>query len=52
MIECRQYNELWPEVHMYPEESVKAGADVQAKKIMSIHWGAFKLSQHSWIDPI
>ncbi|NAS32543.1 MBL fold metallo-hydrolase [Flavobacteriaceae bacterium R38] len=52
MIECGQYNKLWPEVHMFPEETAQAGLDVKAKKIMPIHWGAFKLSQHSWTDPI
>ncbi|WP_234974712.1 MBL fold metallo-hydrolase [Tenacibaculum agarivorans] len=52
MMECGQYNELWPEIHMFPEETAQAGVDIRAKKIMPIHWGAFKLAQHSWTDPI
>lgn len=52
MLECGQYNELWKEVHMFPEETAQAGVDINAKKIMPIHWGAFKLAQHSWTDPI
>ena len=52
MIECGQYNELWSEIHMFPEETAQAGKDVKAKRIMPIHWGAFKLAQHSWTDPI
>jgi L-ascorbate metabolism protein UlaG (beta-lactamase superfamily) len=52
MLECGQYNKLWPVVHMFPEETVQAGADLNAKTIMPIHWGAFKLAQHSWIDPV
>ena len=52
MMECGQYNESWPDIHMFPEETVQAGVDVQAKAVMPIHWGAFKLSLHSWIDPI
>jgi len=52
MVECGQYNELWPVIHMFPEETVKAGLDLKAKKTMPIHWGAFKLSTHSWKDPI
>jgi len=51
-MECGQYNNLWPLVHMIPEESVQAGLDIKAKKIMPIHWGAFKLATHSWTDPI
>ncbi len=52
MLECGQYNKLWPTVHMFPEETAQAGADLQAKTIMPIHWGAFKLARHSWTDPV
>ena len=52
MLECGQYNKLWPVVHMFPEETAQAGADLQAKTIMPIHWGAFKLAHHSWTDPV
>ena len=52
MMECGQYNEMWPEIHMFPEETAQAGLDVQAKQIMPIHWGAFKLAMHEWTDPI
>ena len=52
MLECGQYNELWPEIHMFPEETVQAGLDLKAERIMPIHWGGFKLSTHSWKDPI
>ncbi len=52
MIECGQYNELWKEIHMFPEETVQAAIDVRAKKMMPIHWGAFKLAMHSWTEPV
>lgn len=52
MMECGQYNEMWKEIHMMPEETAQAGVDVKAKFIMPIHWGAFKLAMHSWTDPI
>ena len=52
MIECGQYNELWPTIHMFPEETAQAAVDINAKKFMPIHWGAFKLAQHTWTDPI
>lgn len=52
MVECGQYNELWPEVHMFPEQTIQAGLDLKARKVMPIHWGAFKLALHSWKDPI
>lgn len=52
MMECGQYNTRWPDIHMFPEETAQAGLDVNAKAVMPIHWGAFKLALHSWIDPI
>ena len=52
MVECGQYNKLWPVVHMFPEETAQAAVDLKAKKAMPIHWGAFKLAQHTWTDPV
>lgn len=51
MLECGQYNELWKEIHMMPEQTAQAGVDVKAKQIMPIHWGAFKLAMHPWTEP-
>jgi L-ascorbate metabolism protein UlaG (beta-lactamase superfamily) len=52
MMECGQYNELWSDIHMFPEETVQAAVDVKAKRMMPIHWGAFKLALHEWTDPV
>ncbi|WP_418511515.1 MBL fold metallo-hydrolase [Corallibacter sp.] len=52
LLECGQYNEMWSDIHMMPEETAQAGLDVNAKRIMPIHWGGFKLALHSWTDPI
>lgn len=52
MMECGQYNDLWKEIHMMPEETAQAGLDVRANFIMPIYWGAFKLAMHSWTDPV
>lgn len=52
MMECGQYNELWKEIHMMPEETAQASLDVKAKLMMPIHWGAFKLAMHPWAEPV
>ena len=52
MMECGQYNEKWADIHMMPEETVQASADVNTKKAMPIHWGAFTLALHAWTDPV
>lgn len=52
MMECGQYNELWHEIHMMPEETAQAAIDVRAERFMPIHWGSFALAMHSWTDPV
>lgn len=52
MMECGQYNKLWADIHMMPEETAQAGVDVNAKVVMPIHWGAFTLALHDWTDPV
>lgn len=52
MMECGQYNEKWKDIHMFPEQTVQASIDIRTKAVMPIHWGAFKLAEHSWTNPI
>ncbi|WP_242928286.1 MBL fold metallo-hydrolase [Pontibacter vulgaris] len=52
LMECGQYNELWPNIHMMPEQTVQAHLDLKGKLLMPIHWGAFALAMHTWTDPI
>lgn len=51
MVECGQYNENWPNIHMMPEETVQANIDLRAKYLLPIHWGRFNLALHAWTDP-
>ncbi|MEX0966219.1 MAG: MBL fold metallo-hydrolase [Bacteroidia bacterium] len=51
MIECGQYNELWEDIHMLPDQSVNAALDINSKVVMPIHWGAFSLAPHTWQEP-
>lgn len=52
LVECGQYNEKWPDIHMQPENTVQAGVDLKAKVLMPVHWGKFKLALHPWREPI
>ncbi len=52
ILECGQYNEMWPLIHMFPEQTVLAAQDLQAKKLMPVHWGKFALAMHPWDDSI
>ena len=51
MLDCAQYDKRWPDVHMFPEESIQAATELGAKAAMPIHWGAFTLAEHPWDDP-
>ncbi len=52
ILECGQYNENWPYIHMLPEETAQAAIDLNAKILMPVHWGKFILSVHPWTEPI
>jgi len=52
ILECGQYNTMWPFIHMMPEETAQASIDLNAKAFMPVHWGKFTLAMHSWKDPI
>lgn len=52
MLECGQYNELWKDIHMFPEETAQAHLDLRGKTLIPIHWGAFSLGMHDWNEPV
>lgn len=52
LLDSGQYDVKWKSTHMTPEEAVEAGKVLQAKVIMPIHWGTFKLANHPWDDPV
>ena len=52
LLDSGQYDYKWRDTHMTPEQAVQAGIDLSAKVIMPIHWGAYKLANHPWDDPV
>jgi L-ascorbate metabolism protein UlaG (beta-lactamase superfamily) len=52
ILECGQYGENWPFIHMFPEQTAQAAKDLNAKTLWPVHWGKFVLSVHSWTEPI
>ena len=51
-VESGQYNKAWEEVHLLPDQTIKAFYDLKGEMLFPVHWGAFKLSIHSWYEPI
>ena len=52
VLECGQYNEYWNAIHMMPEQTVQAAAELRASVLFPVHWGKFTLSLHAWDEPI
>ncbi len=52
LIETGAYNKTWPDVHLFPEESVQAHIDLQGKTLLPIHNSTFDLSRHAWYEPL
>ncbi|MXV52784.1 MBL fold metallo-hydrolase [Pedobacter sp. HMF7647] len=50
LLECGQYGDSWPYIHMTPEETVQAAIDLKAQVLMPVHWAKFTLALHSWHD--
>ena len=46
---------LWPDIHMTPEEGMRAHLDLQGGAphgtMLPIHWGTFNLALHPWEEP-
>lgn len=52
ILENGQYDEAWPYIHETPEEVLKAGQDLRAKRIFPVHSSKFALAKHPWDEPL
>ncbi|WP_340678580.1 MBL fold metallo-hydrolase, partial [Paraglaciecola sp.] len=52
MIETGAYDEMWPDIHMQPEQSLRAHLDLQAAYMMPVHNSSFDLAMHAWYEPL
>jgi L-ascorbate metabolism protein UlaG (beta-lactamase superfamily) len=46
------YDARWRDVHMDPEEAVRAHRELQGRVLLPIHWATFDLAFHAWADPV
>ncbi len=52
ILECGQYDKSWKYIHMMPEEVVQAAQNLNANKLLAVHWGKFALGNHAWDEPV
>ena len=47
------YHPAWPDIHMNPEEAVRAHLDMtDSGLLVPIHWATFRLAPHPWAEPV
>lgn len=47
-----QYNLAWHEIHLLPEEGLKAAKDLKTKRLLPVHSSKFKIATHPWDEPL
>lgn len=52
ILENGQYDSAWHYIHCLPEEVLKAGRDLKAKRIFPVHSSKFALAKHAWDEPL
>lgn len=52
MMEAGAYNRHWPDMHLFPEQTIQAHQDLNGRWLIPIHNATFDLSMHPWQDPM
>jgi L-ascorbate metabolism protein UlaG (beta-lactamase superfamily) len=52
LIEIGAYDPLWPDVHIGPEQAIRANQLAGGGLFIPVHWGTFDLALHSWTEPV
>lgn len=47
-LEIDAWNGGWPDIHLFPEQAVRAAKDLKAKTMLPIHWSVYDLGFHPW----
>jgi len=52
MLEVGAWNAAWGDMHLGPDNALKAAALLQAGAFLPVHWGTFRLAMHDWDQPV
>ncbi len=52
MLEIGAYHPAWGDIHLGPDNAVKALSLLGGGNFLPIHWGTFALATHDWDQPI
>lgn len=51
MVKMGAYDEMWPDIHLNPEDAVRVHELIGGGVLLPIHWGTFNLAFHAWDEP-
>jgi len=51
MLEVGAFHPAWGDIHLGPENALKAHALLGGGAFLPVHWGTFSLALHAWDDP-
>jgi len=51
MLEVGAWDPAWGDMHLGPDNALKAIAHLDAETFLPIHWGTFRLAMHQWDQP-
>ena len=52
LIEIGAYDQLWPDLHIGPEQAIEARVALGSGLFIPAHWGTFNLAMHPWTEPV
>jgi L-ascorbate metabolism protein UlaG (beta-lactamase superfamily) len=51
MLEVGAFHPSWGDIHLGPENALKAHALLGGGAFLPVHWGTFSLAMHAWDEP-
>jgi L-ascorbate metabolism protein UlaG (beta-lactamase superfamily) len=50
-LEVGAFHPAWGDIHLGPENALKAFELLGARRLLPVHWGTFNLAMHDWDEP-
>jgi L-ascorbate metabolism protein UlaG (beta-lactamase superfamily) len=51
MLEVGAFHPAWGDIHLGPENALRAAALLGGARFLPVHWGTFNLAMHAWDEP-
>ena len=51
MLEVGAWHPSWGDIHLGPENALRAHALLGSGTLLPVHWGTFNLALHAWNEP-